>query len=85
MSGLQGPIDFVEDTTFCAQLPCQECRAEAVPYCLDYDRRTIGACEQHLGELLRRLVVELGREVFVIPNVAVPPLADPHRQNVEGL
>jgi len=69
--------EYVNDATFWPSLPCQERRADVVPFCLDAGVQTSGACEQHIALLLKRLVVEQQLEVLVIRNVPVGPLP-PH-------
>jgi len=78
-------MDFVNDATFWPALPCQECRAYDVPFCLDDGLQTAGACELHVGPLLKRLAVELRREVLVIRNGRVFPLPpDWNTQRIAG-
>jgi hypothetical protein len=68
-------VEFADDdATFWPALPCRLCRAEDVPFCLDCDGDNVGACGEHIGVLLRQLVVDRQREVLVLRNCALPPL-----------
>jgi hypothetical protein len=57
-----------DDTTFWPALPCRDCQATEVPFCLD------AACERHVAKLLKVLVFDERGDCLVIRNEPVPPL-----------
>ena len=70
-------LEFIDDATFWPPLPCQMCRAQDVPFCVDSGAESVGACDEHIAPVLRHLVVNERREALVIRNCAVPPLTRP--------
>lgn len=63
-----------EDSTFWPALPCQECDASDVPFCLDGGGQVFGACEQHIVMFLKQMLFDTRADCLVIRNEPVMPL-----------